>query len=627
MPINPSLLIAAPMLQDYLVDKDSGLPLSGGIISLYKDDDRQIYKNWYYQTGIPGAYTWIPLDNPLHLSLAGTIQDPNGNDVIPFYYPYQENEENISEAYYITVYSSDYDSIPEHLQFTRENFPYNPIPSFPTSMNPTFRNYILNNIYWRNVGTLVTTTILNQVIAPSQHEGYVSFGDIRFIKNIAGGIDSISFLPMTTTLNGDITPEFYLNYNCTGAQAGETQKCIQYPISLHVDTLNSVQATVTIQAQNVAGNPNNYLTIYIWQYTGTGALSPSTLVPFGANGGIITLGNTFDKYTITDFLPSSEGLTLGTGGDDALFLVVQYPLAVTSNINHTKPEIYLSTEVPDNDFDTYDQVETIINSPRTGDYLITLSNAYRFGYVPANDGTIGNAASNATNRANADTWPLYSLIWSTFLNNWAPVSTGRGANAYADFLAGKTITLTRSLGRVIAGANPLSNTPQTFTTAYSTSNFNLIVASSALFTTGTPVQLINTGGALPSALTSNTIYFAININATTIQLATSIENAYAAIAINMGSDQTGTSTIQSGQGIYTGESRHTQLLSEMPAHNHPGSTYAPYTNAQTAGSGGSVGVASDIGSPGLVLSIAMQGGGSAFNVLQPTVYQNIFFKL
>ena len=40
MPINTDLLIAAPMLQDYLVDKDTGGPLSNGIVTMYKDNQR-----------------------------------------------------------------------------------------------------------------------------------------------------------------------------------------------------------------------------------------------------------------------------------------------------------------------------------------------------------------------------------------------------------------------------------------------------------------------------------------------------------------------------------------------------------------------------------------------------------
>ncbi len=72
MTINTALLIAAPMLQDLLVDKD-GTPMAGGTITLYHDNSRTTLKNWYYQSGTPGNYTYVPLPNPLTLSAAGTI--------------------------------------------------------------------------------------------------------------------------------------------------------------------------------------------------------------------------------------------------------------------------------------------------------------------------------------------------------------------------------------------------------------------------------------------------------------------------------------------------------------------------------------------------------------------------
>lgn len=457
MTINPSLLIAAPMLQDYLVDKDSGKPLSGGIVSMYQDTARTLYKNWYYQTGVPGAYTWIPLDNPLSLSSSGTIQDPHGNDVIPFYYPYDENDQTILQPYYVTVYSVDSNGLPAVLQFTRENFPFNSVASKPTSNNPTWRNYILNNVYWRNVGSVNLTSVTNQVIAPSQHEGYTN-PDIRFLKSATGATDNIAFSPITTTLNGDITPEYSLNFTCTATQAGETQKCIQYPVSLHVDTLQNVQASLTIQAQNVAGNANNYLDLYVYQFLGSGALSQPAPILIQR----IVLNNDFTKYTIPFTFPSAEGLVLGNGGDDALFIQIQYPLSLTFAINHTRPQIFLSDSVPDNDFDTYDQIETIINSPRTGDIRTSYNTFSPFGWVPMNDGTIGDASSSATTRANIDCWPLFLNLYLNISNTYAPVSGGRTspgntlAAAYADWSANKTIGIplasSRSMGIAGAGA-------------------------------------------------------------------------------------------------------------------------------------------------------------------------------
>jgi len=70
------------------------------------------------------------------------------------------------------------------------------------------------------------------------------------------------------------------------------------------------------------------------------------------------------------------------------------------------------------------------------------------GWILCDDGTIGNASSGATNRANEDTRNLFILLWNSMADAQAPVSTGRGASAEADFLANKTIRLPLILGRV-----------------------------------------------------------------------------------------------------------------------------------------------------------------------------------
>jgi len=91
----------------------------------------------------------------------------------------------------------------------------------------------------------------------------------------------------------------------------------------------------------------------------------------------------------------------------------------------------------------------------TGDVKVTFKTSPDTGWVMMNDGTIGNAVSGATTRANADTLPLYTLIWTNTAQADCPVSGGsRGASALADFNANKTIALPKALGRelAIAGA-------------------------------------------------------------------------------------------------------------------------------------------------------------------------------
>ena len=93
----------------------------------------------------------------------------------------------------------------------------------------------------------------------------------------------------------------------------------------------------------------------------------------------------------------------------------------------------------------------------TGDVLWLPVQGTRTGWVRANGRTIGSAASGATERANADAAALYSHLWNNFTNAVCPVSTGRGANAAADFAANKTIQLLDWRGYVPGGLDDMGN--------------------------------------------------------------------------------------------------------------------------------------------------------------------------
>lgn len=87
----------------------------------------------------------------------------------------------------------------------------------------------------------------------------------------------------------------------------------------------------------------------------------------------------------------------------------------------------------------------------TGDVKLTLKTVADTGWVLMNDGTIGNASSGGTTRANADTEGLFTLLWTNVADAQCAVSTGRGASAAADYAANKTIALPKVLGRALAG--------------------------------------------------------------------------------------------------------------------------------------------------------------------------------
>lgn len=81
------------------------------------------------------------------------------------------------------------------------------------------------------------------------------------------------------------------------------------------------------------------------------------------------------------------------------------------------------------------------------------------GWVIENGGTIGNAASGATTRANADTEALFTLLWTEFTNTELPIQTStgtastRGTTAAADFAANKRMPLFDSRSRFLRGSD------------------------------------------------------------------------------------------------------------------------------------------------------------------------------
>lgn len=81
------------------------------------------------------------------------------------------------------------------------------------------------------------------------------------------------------------------------------------------------------------------------------------------------------------------------------------------------------------------------------------------GWVKENGGTIGNASSGATTRANADTADLFALLWGQFTNTVLPIQTStgtastRGASAAADYAANKRLPLFDSRSRFLRGAD------------------------------------------------------------------------------------------------------------------------------------------------------------------------------
>jgi hypothetical protein len=93
----------------------------------------------------------------------------------------------------------------------------------------------------------------------------------------------------------------------------------------------------------------------------------------------------------------------------------------------------------------------------TGDMVFSTKTGARSGFVRANGRTIGSATSGASERAHADTQPLFEHLWTNLPNALAGVSGGRGASGAADFAANKTLALPDLRGRALFGVDSMGS--------------------------------------------------------------------------------------------------------------------------------------------------------------------------
>lgn len=130
--------IPAFSIEDVILDKDTGAPLSGGLVYFYQDNQRLILKPVYQLTGTEPNYTVTQLPNPMTLSSIGTFVDSLGNPVIPYFLPFVANTD-VPDYYFVRVTSST--GVP---QFTRERVPYISSQLNPSSNAVSYTNELSN---------------------------------------------------------------------------------------------------------------------------------------------------------------------------------------------------------------------------------------------------------------------------------------------------------------------------------------------------------------------------------------------------------------------------------------------------------------------------------------------------
>lgn len=483
----PTTFTLVPMPHWYFAD-NFGRPVTGSM-STYRSLNKNIPKSVFSDP----AGT-LPYTNPMNFASNGELPQPSNGMIFwaddePYFVQIWDGPNGTGNLLY------QFDGYGPGISGGGGGGPV-------TSTNAFLENYITNNVFFRNAGTLVNPTN-GTFLAPSNHEGFRQ-QDILYLKTGSADIETISFptnpgdfSPGNNPLVGDVTPETYLSWSCTVA-SGDSGKVVQFPIDLHSKNLESQTMTAMVWLK-LNGGSNLSVTMNFVQDFGSGAtVSPQVFTTIPINANPIT--NTWQLYLGTFTVPSTAGKTLSAGGDDSSYIQVGFPSNKTGVIFMTKPKLYLGTltsvfpELP-----TYDYVDRIISSPRTGSTMQGYMTMAPGGWVIMNDGTIGSASSLATTRANIDTWQLYNLLWTNVSNPSAnalcAVTGGLGASAIADFSANKSLQLPLILGRALASAGSGSGlTPRSLATFVGEENHVLTVSELAAHNHGiSGAQFVTTG--------------------------------------------------------------------------------------------------------------------------------------
>lgn len=141
MALDERFLIAGPLNQ-YFVDKITSLPLSGGKLFFFRDSSRTTPKTVYQLTGTPPNYTYAALPNPITLSSAGTILNASNDQVVPYFLPFDDDDE--IDLYYIVCE----DSVGNE-QWTREGWPNLTPGNDPTDLPFSSVNQMSNHQFSR----------------------------------------------------------------------------------------------------------------------------------------------------------------------------------------------------------------------------------------------------------------------------------------------------------------------------------------------------------------------------------------------------------------------------------------------------------------------------------------------
>ena len=300
-------------------------PAVNGYFYAFRSSNKQESKAIYQDAGGILAYL-----QPARLDAVGGIG--------PIYW-------ETDEAYYIVVRKVNTDGTPGEIIFSMDNYVPEGEGGSSVVTQLDIKNYIRNGQFTYNFGNTTdtydsTTNVIN-----------IAEGEWVFSKDADNVSDEIQFVkfPLGQT-DVDINPIYYLRYDANSAVGtDETIKRISW-FSNNVETLSTKELMVSWYGRS---SGSAQIDINVRQHFGTGG-SPSSDVITPVSSTIITPA--WDRYSAKVTIPTISGKTLGTNGDDALFLDFNIPRNTVVNFDLCGIQMELGDKLNDYEYTTNEDI-------------------------------------------------------------------------------------------------------------------------------------------------------------------------------------------------------------------------------------------------------------------------------
>jgi hypothetical protein len=327
--------IPAFSIEEVILDKDTGAPLSGGLVYFWRDSQRTQPKDVWQITGSSPNYTFIRLPNPMELSSIGTFVDSLGNPTVPYFLPWVLNDDDepteVPDYYYVVVTSSlDVE------QFTRESVPYIPQELDPGEnaiaytnelSNPQFAQVLFDTVTNSHVYTFTSATLAVASVAPGWDLVVTGTGTVTVSQTTPLG-----------SLNVPTNPGTLLNIDSSGSL---TVLRLRQRLNGSPNLFGDGNISATFIAKTFAGTPS---TLTMKYQQSSGMVVPLTIAS-------AVLSGTYTSFTGQLDVPVSTSIE---DFPDA-YVDIYFDIPISTNIEITSIQIVATGSVAVADV-PYDQI-------------------------------------------------------------------------------------------------------------------------------------------------------------------------------------------------------------------------------------------------------------------------------